>query len=330
MNRTLRVVALFGSGMALLTFGVIVLNQTVQIVQLATTIHPTLGTVTLWSLLGTYTILIGVPVVLVWRLPSPLIPPKNEECPEFDAHLKKLAQRLATNPRLAGHDLSSREGIEEALRHLDEKATQIVRETASGVFLATAVSQSGRLDGLLVLVAQSRLVWKVAHLYYQRPAARDLVHLYANVVGTSFVAGELQDLDLSEQVEPVLSSAVGALSASLPGLQAAGAIFANCVLSGSANAFLTLRVGAIAKRHCSALVVEPRASLRRSATTEASQQLGAIVAEGSARVSKALWRVSVGKVGDAVSGMKGYARETGEKFITKLRNSRVREQPESL
>jgi len=330
MSRTFRVLALFGSGTVLLTFGVLVMNQTAQAVQLTTAMHPTLGTVTLWSLIATYTVMIGAPTFMLLRMPSPLIPPKDDEGPEFDAHLKNLAARLSESPHLKGHDLSRREGIEAALRILDEKANRIVRETASGVFIATAVSQSGKLDGLLVLAAQSRLVWKVAHLYYQRPAARDLMHLYANVVGTSFLAGELQELDLSEQVEPVLSSVLGALGASVPGLQVAGALFANCVLSGSANAFLTLRIGVIAKRHCGALVLEQRAALRKNATTEASQYIGAVVAEGSARLSKALWRASVGKVGEAVSGVKGYAKETGGRLITKLKSTRVREQPEAI
>ncbi len=328
MSRTLRVVVLFGSGMVLLSFAVLVVNQTAQVVQLTTAVHPTLGTVTLWTLLATYTALIGVPVVLVFRLPSPLVPPERDGGPEFDGHLKKLGSRLAASPHLAGRDLSAREGIEEAIRVLDEKANRVVRETAAGIFLATAVSQSGRLDGLLVLAAQSRMVWKVAHIYYQRPALRDMLYLYANVAGTSFVAGELQDIDLREQVEPVLSSAVGALGASLPGLQFAGTLLANCVMSGSANAFLTLRVGMVAKRHCGALIVVPRATLRRAATTEAAQYLGAIVAEGTGRISKAVWKASVGKMGDAVSGVTGYAKDAGGRFFSKLRNNRGQAQPE--
>ena len=60
----------------------------------------------------------------------------------------------------------------------------------------------------------------------------------------------MQEIDLGEQVEPILSSAVGALGASVPGFQVAGTILANCVLSGSANAFLTLRVAMIARRYC--------------------------------------------------------------------------------
>src|SRR4051812_38875536 len=311
MARTIRLLATFGGGAFLVSFAVLIVNQTAQVVQLATTIHPTLGTVTLCGLVTTYAALVGVPVVMVLRLPRPLSPPARDEGREFDLHLRRLAERLAPSPHLAGHDLSDRRGIEVALRILDEKATAIAREAASGVFLATAVSQSGRLDGLVVLAAQSRMVWRVARVYQQRPTLRDMVHLYANVAGTAFVAGELQEIDLGEQGEASLSSAVGALGASVPGFHVAGTILANCVLSGSANAFLTLRVGMIARRYCGALVVEPKSAVRKAATTEAAGHLGGIVAEGSSRLTKALWRASADKVGGAVLGVGGDARGAG-------------------
>jgi hypothetical protein len=328
MRRTIHVIALFGSGAVLLSFVVLVVNQSAQVVQLATAIDPALGTAALWTLVATYATLIGVPVVLVLRLPRPLIPPESPESPEFEGHLRRLGERLRSSPHLARQDLSNRQGIDQALKLLAGKADEVVRETAARVFLSTAISQSGRLDGLLVLAAQSRMVWRIAHVYYQRPTARDMARLYANVAGTALVAGELQDLDLSEQVEPVLSAAVGALGASLPGLQVVGTILANCVLSGSANAFLTLRVGMIAKRHCGALVVEPRPSLRRAATAEAAQHLGAIVAEGSARISKAIWRASADKVGDTFSGVSGFAKDAGARLMARVRSYRFGEQPD--
>jgi hypothetical protein len=327
MRQTVRVVALFGSGTILLSFALVVVSQTAQVVQLASAAHPVLGKVVLGGLLTVYAVAIGYPVVLVLRLPSPLVPPAESEGPEFDEHIRRLGERLTISPHLAGRDLTDRQGIEEALGVLDEKVNRIVKETASGVFLATAVSQSGRLDGLLVLTAQARMVWKIAHVYYQRPALRDLTHLYANVAATSFLAGELQDLDLSDQVEPVLSAAMGALGASIPGLQVAGSILANCVLDGSANAFLTLRVGMIAKRYCGALVVEPAGAVRRAATAEAAGYLGGIVADGTRRVSKAVLRASVDKVGGAVSGAADYARGAGARFFARLKLPRAQGQP---
>jgi hypothetical protein len=328
MNRTIRNIVLLGSGAILLSFAVLVVNQTAQVVQLASTVHPRLGTVTLWTLVTTYAALIGVPVILILRLPSPLTPPEKVDSPEFETHLKRLGERLSTSPHLRGHDLKDRRGIEEGLAVLAARSDEIIRQTASGVFISTAVSQSGRLDGLLVLMAQSQMVWRVAHVYSQRPTAKDMLHLYANVAGTSFLAGELQNLDLGDQVEPILSAALGALGASVPGFQVAGSILANCVLDGSANAFLTLRVGMIAKRHCGALILEQRATLRSAATAEAAQHLGGIVADGSARISKAIWRASVGKVNGAITGATGKAMDAGSKLLAKVRGGRLHEQPE--
>ncbi len=74
------------------------------------------------------------------------------------------------------------------------------------------------------------------------PLFRDLTHLYANVAGAVFFANELQDLDLGEQVKPVLSSTLGAMAVTIPGFQLAASILVNSVLAGVANAFLTLPV----------------------------------------------------------------------------------------
>jgi uncharacterized protein (DUF697 family) len=326
MSRTLRYLVWLVGGGAVLSVGVVVVNQSAQFVQLASTIHPGLGTATAWTLVAIYTAALGVPLVLFIRLPTALVPPSSADSPEFASHLKMLGQRLTTSPHLAGRDLSDRSRVEEALAELGDRADLIVREAATTVFLATAVSQGGRLDSLLVLATQSRMVWRIAHLYGQRPSPRELARLYANVAGTVFLAGELNDLDLGDQVEPILTSAIGSLGASVPGFQVAGTILANCVLSGSANAFLTLRVGMVAKRSCGATVLEPKAALRRAATLEASKHLGKIVSEGTAKLTSAIWKASVTKVGDVMNGASDYAKDAGSKLLAKVRSRRFGEQ----
>jgi hypothetical protein len=229
---------------------------------------------------------------------------------------------LRNNPHHRIGDLGEEGAVEHAIRRLDEEAVRIVKATASQVFLATAVSQSGRLDTFLVLSMQTRMVWRLAHLYYQRPTVRDMIHLYANVAGTSFVAGELQDVDLSEQVGPIFSAVVGSLGGSVPGFHLVASILANSILSGAADAFLTLRVGMIARQYCGALVVEQPATLRRRATAEAAQHLGTIVAEGSARITRALWNNSRDKVGDA-------AKDVYSKVLTVFERIKNRGQAEA-
>jgi len=63
----------------------------------------------------------------------------------------------------------------------------------------------------------------------------------------------------------------------------------------AANAFLTLRVGIVAKRYCGSLVVVEKRGLRRMATAEAAKLLGTIVKQGSARLTKILWSASKGR-----------------------------------
>jgi hypothetical protein len=252
------------------------------------------------------------------RLPRSLKPPRSEDTPEFATHVETLKGRLASNPLLTGENHSSREDIEQALGLLGKKADEIIQRSASNVFITTAISQSGRLDTFLVLSVQSRMVWRIAQLYYQRPTLRDLLQLYANVVGTAFVAGELDDIDISQQLEPILSSTLGAVALSIPGLRAASSIVVSSLITGAANAFLTLRVGIVAKRYCGSLVVVEKRGLRRMATAEAAKLLGTIVKQGSARLTKILWSASKGKVSATFSGVSGSAKEAGRSFLSKI------------
>jgi hypothetical protein len=222
-------------------------------------------------------------------------------------------------------ELSNRQDVEQALSILGKKSDEIIRQTASTVFISTAISQSGRLDAFLVLSAQSRMIWRIARLYYQRPTLRDLIQLYANVAGTAFLAGEFEDIDISEQVEPVLSSTLGALAVTIPGVQLAASILVNSVLTGTANAFLTLRVGIIAKRYCGSLVLAEKRTLRRTASAEAAKLLGSIVRQGTTKLSKALWKVSKGKVGGIFSGMREYAKEAGSSLFAKVGVQKTKE-----
>ena len=301
MQKSLKTLALLGSGMILLSCTLVVINQTAGVVQLAREVHPVFGTVTLWGLLIVYGGVIGVPVVMIMRMPKPLSPPDCDSGPEFDEHLRRLSSRLASNPRVRQLELDQagpvdRRQLEGAIRVLEADADAIIKQMATTVFLTTAVSQSGRLDALLVLTRQSRMVWRIAQLYYQRPSLREMAHLYANVTVTSLLAGELDDLELHQMIQPVVAGTVGAVGGAIPGFQVFTTILVNSLLSGSANAFLTLRVGMIAKEYCGSLVAEPRTRVRRAATSEAARLLSGIVKESGTRVREAIWREIKSKI----------------------------------
>jgi hypothetical protein len=268
-----------------------------------------------------YLACLGTPIVLFLRLPSRLVPPPTEDHPAFGEHLEKLRRRLAKNPHLLEPPGESREEIEAALAALSDQADEIVKAAGSRVFLTTAISQNGSLDAILVLGLQSRLVWDVAHVYSQRPGLRDMAYLYANVVGTAFVAGEIDDVDLSERIQPVLSSVLGSVASPVPGLQTASTVFVNSVVSGSANAFLTLRVGLIAEDYCCALVRPSRKTLRNRAVSWAAPMLGSIAAAGASKVGAALAKASGRKVAGAVTGVGRKVKEASGALAERLRRS---------
>jgi hypothetical protein len=322
MYTTIKNVALAASAFILFFFVLFVINQTAQVVELASHLTPIMGTIVLWLLLGLYAFFVIMTIVFFLKLPKPLEPPESQTEPEFSLYIEALRNRLAANPRLKGYKLSGRTGIEEALEDLSHECDAIIRDTATAVFVSTAISQSGRLDTVFVLLAQLRMVWRIAHVYSQRPALRDLINLYTNVAATAFIAGELDDAEISEQIEPILSSALSALSLSIPGVQAAASIVVASILTGAANTFFTLRVGIIARRYCGTLVFSNRQALRRSATTEAAKLLGSIVKNGTARISKALWDTSKGKVGGAFLGLAGFTCDVKDSLLEMLKVKR--------
>jgi hypothetical protein len=306
-----------------LAFVLFMVNQTAGMVELVSTAwSPEAGRIALWGLIGLYVTLLVVPVLLLFRLPKPLSPPEVAEGPEFEAYLAGLRRRLEGNPRLAGFPLSDRAEIEVALDSLTAEADREIQNAAGGVFLATAISQSGRLDAFLVLGALIRLVWRVSHVYWQRPTLRDMGKLYVNVAGTAFVAAELDDVDVATQIEPIVSSVLGAGVSAIPGFQVATGILVNSVLTGTANGFLTLRVGVITRRYCCAMVQPRKRSLRHAAAVEAAGMLGGIVVAGTRTLAVAIKDATVQRTRTAVSGTGtvvkrtgGAAREIGTGFV---------------
>lgn len=303
MSTTMKRILFFGALLASVSFLVILVNQTLQLTEFADRFHPMAGEAVFWGLIFTYGVCLSVPMFLLLRLPSPLIPPASEEGEEFEEHLNLLARRLSRNPRVSQAQIGSREEIDEALSSLDVEARKSIEAAGSRAFLVTAVSQSGALDALVILGLQSRLVWEIAHVYAQRPTLRDMAYLYANVLGTAFLATELDEAELSEAIQPVLSSVLGSAASAVPGLQVASTVFVNSVMSGTANAFLTLRVGVIAQEYSRAVVRPERSTLRRSAVAQAAGMLGSIVAEGAKKVSSSIARASGRTISGAISGV---------------------------
>jgi hypothetical protein len=278
----------------ILSFIIFLINQTAQIIHLVSAISPVLGRAVGWVLVAIYAALAILPVIIYLRLPKVLEPPVEQSSPEFDIFIRKLSRRLKKNKYLTGMSVTTFSDIEKAIKVLNKQADNLIRKNATTVFLTTAISQSGRLDAITVLVAQIRMVWQVAHVYYQRPSLREMLQLYANVAGTAFIAGELNEIDISEQVEPIITSVLGAsLTGSIPGITNVAGIVTNSLLTGSANAYLTLRVGAITKQYCGSLLKKERSVIRRSASLEGAKMLSVIVMNSAGNISKSIVNAAI-------------------------------------
>jgi hypothetical protein len=279
VTKTLKRIAFLLSLFIIIVFAVFLYNQTAQIVYSARALNRTFGDGVMWGLLFLYFTLLVTPIVLWFKIPKRMALPSVAEGPEYDRFLADFRKRLGRNTRLRGCTLNSNEEVDAAIRILDKHADDVVVSTASAVFLSTAVLQSGKLDALVVFAMQTRLIWRVAHVYYQRPSIRDFVYLYAHVASTAFIAAGIEDID----VDVLVSTIFGSTVAAIPGMH----LLAEAVLSGSANAFLTLRVGMITKGYCRCTTRVEKSGLRRAATLQAAKLLGNIVKEGTSRLSKA-------------------------------------------
>lgn len=266
--------------------------------------------------------LVAWPFALYLKLPQPMkLPQASSELP---AYRRRLIRRLKSNRILKRNELtpSDEASLTAAITFLDQEANKIVKETATAVFLTTSVSQNGKLDALTILATQSRMVWKIAHVYVQRPTLRELLYLYANVASSSFLASEIEDLDISQQLEPVLSSFLkNSAGKSIPIIGPTANIILDSLLEGSTNAFLTLRVGNITKRYCSCNEVLTKRTIRHQAFSESANQLKNVVTKSSGNIISGLVQATKKAGVDTLKSSWEGIKTTGNKMAEEVKKA---------
>ena len=277
-------ITLFSAGVLIL-FIMFVVNQTTIVVTAARSIHPVFGDIILYVLLTVYALLVIIPFYMLCKLPRALPPPPGQDVKAITAYIKRLTTRLHGNKFLDRRPYETLDDLRNAFKDLERKSDAIITDAASTVFIGTAISQSGRLDGILVLLTQCRMVWDIATVYNQRPSPLEFVRLYQNVAVTTFVASQIDDIDIAERVGPVVTELTGvSVTGVIPGLSGITGTITNSLMDGSANAFLTLRVGAITKKYCDPLSDHDKSRIRKAASMEAASLLGSIVYSCSGKV----------------------------------------------
>ena len=221
--------------------------------------------------------------------------PSEEDLVRFR---QELVVRLRRNRHLRDAEvvINGAGDLGAGLAVLNDLADEEIRATAKRVFIGTAISQNGRLDTLVVLFLITRLTWRVARIYNQRPHYRELINLYANIAATSFLAGSIEEFGIEEYVRELMGPLVGGSAiGAVPGAQAIAGTITASVLTGSTNCLLALRCGIVARDYVS-LNLDAKGRMRRSATVEASRMFVSMSAETVTYVTRALVRGTAGAV----------------------------------
>ena len=298
-DKTLRSLKLFGVGLLFLAV-IVFISQVLILQQRINLVHPWLGWLFVMTVLAVAGYTVGYPIFMYMKLPRAMGLPPEEDEEARKRYRQQLIQHLNRNKILEEKGLlpipaeADDTFLMEKLGELNKEAESLTKRTASQVFLTTAVSQNGSLDGLFVLVSATKMVWQIAVIYHQRPNPKDFIKLYINVAATVLLAREIEDLDvLDEQMEPMITTLFGSMLGSfVPGVNAAVNILVNSAIQGTANAFLTLRVGFIAQQYMGSLVQMERRRIKRSASLQAARLLGAIVSENAGYIRKAAMNLS--------------------------------------
>lgn len=291
-KKTFRKVWLYAVLSFLVLFVLFSFNQLMNLYRNVAVFSPTLAAV-LTGLVGLMLLAILIfPIYGFLRYPKLEELPDDYATPQHAAFLKQQAERLRRNKYLNSVDFDFNKDdqtlVESATRVLKQRGDEMIRTDASAIFLTTAVSQNGVLDGLSVLVALMKLVYNLSTLYENRPNTSRIIYLYGQVAAVVLIARSIEDMDLIEdQVEPLMASLLGgSVISMIPGAVGVTNLIVNSVVEGAVNALLTLRVGFIAERYLSAQVKFDKKKIRRAASLEATKSLGTILAENAVLVVK--------------------------------------------
>lgn len=278
----------------ILFFLITLVNQLFGLVDIISRYSEFAGQLTFVSISLLLIFILVAPLYYIVRLPARLEYPASDDEESIGIYKKKLCRNLNKNKYIkASNFVVDEKNLNEALNILDKEARKEVNRISAIVFISTAISQSGKLDSFVVLTLLVKMVWKVAHIYNQRPAVTNLINLYANVAGTTLIAGSIQEIDMSEQMEPVIAELLGStMLSAVPGLSQITEFGFKCVMEGSINAFLALRMGEVTIGYSNSISKPNRKLIRRSATIKAINSLRIIVKENGKDVLNALFNAT--------------------------------------
>lgn len=287
--------ATYALGAFLILFVIIVLNQIFSIYNNLAQVNVFLGGAVAVLAIVLLLLVVGIPLYAIMKYPKMYIPPEDLTGVEYEEYKKHVIARLKRNKILRSMNYefvgeTDEEIISNAHARLKMVSMERIKDDANAVFLTTAVSQNGVLDGLSVLFTLGTMVYRIVEIYENRPDLSRLVYIYSQIASVVLIAGSIEDMDLiEEQLEPVLTSLLGSsILSAIPGAVGVTTLIMNSMVEGSVNALLTLRVGIVADRYMNSTGTMDKVTLRKGAFYEATGHLGSIIANNGVKIVKSI------------------------------------------
>ena len=312
MNSKSKKIIYFFIYIVTIIFLIFITNQIFSIYTNLDNIRPIYGKIFIYTLGSILLIFLTLIIFQFSKFSKQITLPKEEDSKEYNKSINALVKILKNNNHIENdidyNEQNKTEWVLECLNQLDTKTNNIIEENAQYVFLSTAISQNGIFDSIIVLIAQIKMIWQILHIYYQRPNLKSIISLYTNVVITIFTVKAIEDFEFVEkQIEPIVASILG--SSVTPGFNVTALLLVNSLISGTANAFLTLRIGLITQKYSSPVITEEKRKIKKNANIEASKMLGKVISGSIVLLTKSIGKASINATKRFGEGSKNKAKE---------------------
>lgn len=212
----------------------------------------------------------------------------------------KLISHLKKNKLLKDINISEAE-TEKCIEILNNSAKSEIMKISSEVFLSTSLSQWGKIDGLIILVQQLRLVWKIIRIYNSRPSYAYIFSIYTNVFISSLLSFSIEEADIIHYIEPIIDESLESSASGIPIVGNIAQLIASSIFSGTVNCALTARTGLIAQDLSNPYSAYFR---KKHILLEVSRLTSTVLLENGKTIAKVLYKKGFKSIGKFLSKIK--------------------------
>lgn len=292
-------------GLSLLFF-MIVIGNVLLIGSQFRYIHPSIELLFYFLIISLVFIYIVRPILTVFYTPHILLGDIKKGKIE-DKEANEIYKRLIKYGILEKCDLEEIElrrnnnlgaALKEHFDFRDNNVKEIIKSNAKVSFVATAMSQNGSLDALILIITNVRMIKDIIREYKIRPSFQRLIKIYSEVFAAAFVIEQLESHIDDSVLEKCLD-----IKIPIPFLT----FFISSLLQGTGSAFFTLRVGFITKRYLYEGDAFSKLDARKDALSEITSVSVYGISECSSRAT-----------GAVMNGIKGFITTTYDTITDKL------------